>query len=229
MSALSRLVRRLRGSASGTAVIEFALGAPVLLGAALWGAEVANRAVVQMRINQIAVLIADNASRVGENSLLGEAKLYEGDIDDVLYGPQVQGARRIKFYENGRVVLSSLEVVPGTEDAQFIRWQRCMGKLKFSSDFGPAGTGADGSFAGMGPKGAEIIAFKGEAVMFVEVAYVYQPIISNAFAPDPLMKATAAFNVRENRELAEPGQRFPSSPDPVASCDKYQTAQEFMG
>jgi hypothetical protein len=44
---------------------------PILLTVGLWGIELAHRAVMQMRINQIAVLIADNASRVGENSLLG--------------------------------------------------------------------------------------------------------------------------------------------------------------
>lgn len=224
--AISRL-RAIWRDLSGAALTEFALAAPVLMAAGLWGVETANQAIVQMRVNQVAMLIADNASRVGENSLLGEAKIYESDINDVLYGAHVQGGDGFGFYEHGRVVLSSLEVVPGTDSRQYIHWQRCMGKLRHPSSYGNTGDGVSGSLAGMGPPGEEIVAFDDEAVMFVEVAYVYQPMISNTFSAAGTLTATAAFNVRENRDLSKIHQRDDSDPDAVASCDKHEGIADY--
>ena len=221
MTGFLRSFRRLLCHRSGVAMTEFALSAPLLMTAGLWGVETANQAIVQMRINQIAVLIADNASRIGENSLLGKAEIYESDINDVLYGAHVQGGDAFEFYDHGRVILSSLEVVPDTENQQYIHWQRCMGQLHQLSTYGHAGDGLDGSLAGMGPPGEEIVAFDDEAVMFVEVAYVYQPMISSAFTSAGTLKATAAFNVRENRDLTQVYQRDPTKPAPVSTCDKH--------
>jgi hypothetical protein len=227
MNRLGRFLAHLQRHASGVAMIEFALSAPLLMGVGLWGVEAANQAIVQMRINQIAVLIADNASRVGENSLLGKAQIYESDINDVLYGAHVQSGDSFDFYDHGRVILSSLEVVPDSEDQQYIHWQRCMGKLHYASSYGYAGEGIDGSLPGMGPPGEEIVAFRDEAVMFVEVAYVYQPIVSSAFTTAGTLTATAAFNVRENRDLSEVHQRDPASPDSIASCDAYPGIADY--
>lgn len=229
MIGLARKFRLLLQSTSGAALTEFALSAPILMLAGLWGVETANQAIVQMRVNQIAVLIADNAARIGENSLLGESKIYESDINDVLYGAHVQGGDKFNFYGNGRVILSSLEVVPGTEDQQYIHWQRCMGELTSPSHYGYAGDGLDGKLEGMGPIGEEIIAFKGEAVMFVEVAYVYQPMISQKFTAATTITATAAFNVRENRDLSQLYQRDPDTPDAQATCDKHQGVADYYG
>ncbi len=97
MKRFARQIVRLLRHHSGVALTEFALSAPLLMGVGLWGVETANQAIVQMRINQIAVLIADNASRVGENSLLGKAQIYESDINDVLYGAHVQGGDSIQL------------------------------------------------------------------------------------------------------------------------------------
>ena len=107
------LMRGLRRHRSGVAMIEFALAAPLLMTAGLYGAETANQAITQMRLNQIAVMIADHASRVGENSPLAQAQVNESDINDVLYGAHLQGGHMLDFYEHGRVILSSLEVVQG--------------------------------------------------------------------------------------------------------------------
>lgn len=210
-------------SQRGAALTEFALATPILLMAGLWGLEAANQAVVQMRISQIAVLVADNASRVGENSLLGEVKLYENDINDVLMGAHIQAGKAASIYENGRVILSSLEVVPGTQDQQYIHWQRCKGKKEHESSYGNAGDGLDSHLDGMGPAGEEIIAFEGEAVMFVEIAYDYQPLISDLFASATTMKVTSAFNVRDNRDLSQIYQRDPDAPEPVARCDRFDS------
>ena len=145
----------------------------------------------------------------------------------MLYGAHIQGGEAFSFYDHGRVILSSLEVVPETEDQQYIHWQRCMGKLTHSSSYGSAGDGSDGSLAGMGPPGEEIVAFDDEAVMFVEVAYVYQPLISSAFSVAGKLTATAAFNVRENRDLKQVYQRDESDPDPIAGCDIYQGIADY--
>jgi hypothetical protein len=206
---------------SGAALTEFALALPLLLTAGLWGVEIAHKAVMVMRLSQVAVLVADNASRVGENSLLGESKLYEADINDVLLGADVQGGTAFGLYDRGRVILSSLEVVPDTEDRQFIHWQRCMGKRQAVSSYGDAGDGASGDFRGMGPPGEEIQAIEGEAVMFVEVVYEYEPLFAEVFVKSTTLSATAAFNVRQNRDLSQIYQRNPERPDPVASCDKF--------
>lgn len=220
MSPLCALLKRLRRSTSGAALTEFALAAPLVMTAGLWGVESAHRAVVQMRISQISVLIADNASRVGENSLLGETKLYETDINDVLYGAHVQ-AGNFDLYKHGRVILSSLEVVPGTQDQQYIHWQRCKGELVHTSSYGHAGDGLMSGIPGMGPPGEEIIAFEGEAVMFVEVVYDYQPLISRAFTHADKISATAAFNVRDNRDLSQVYQHDAGDPDATADCNVY--------
>ena len=66
MSAMAFL-RRLTASRSGVAATEFALSLPLLLTAGLYGVETANQAVMQMRVSQIAVLIADNASRASSS------------------------------------------------------------------------------------------------------------------------------------------------------------------
>jgi hypothetical protein len=209
---------------AGAALTEFALSLPLLLTAGLWGAEVAHKAVMQMRLSQVAVLVADNASRVGENSLLGKTKLYEADIDDVLIGAQLQGGKAFGLYDRGRVILSSLEVVPDTENRQYIHWQRCLGKRHDASSYGIAGDGLKGAFPGMGPLGEEIQAVNGEAVMFVEVVYEYEPLFAKLFVKSTRLTATAAFNVRQNRDLSQIYQRDPGNPDPVASCDEFDRA-----
>jgi hypothetical protein len=217
------LLRRIALSQHAAALTEFALAMPILLMAGLWGAEAANQAVVQMRVSQVAVLVADNASRVGENSLLGEIKLYESDINDVLIGAHIQAGKTADIYENGRVILSSLEVVPGTKDQQYIHWQRCKGKKEHEPGYGKAGDGLGSHLEGMGPAGEEIVAFEGEAVMFAEIAYDYQPLISDLFASAKTMTATSAFNVRDNRDLSQIYQRDPNAPDQVAHCNIFDS------
>jgi len=221
---VARPIAMLARCRSGAALTEFALSLPLLLTAGLWGVEVAHKAVMQMRISQIAVLVADNASRVGENSLLGETKLYEADIDDVLVGAHVQGGSAFGLYEHGRVILSSLEVVPDTEDRQYIHWQRCMGKRRHVSSYGIAGDGTHSGFPGMGPRGEEIQAVAGEAVMFVEVVYEYEPLFAKVFVKSTTLSATAAFNVRQNRDLSQIYQRDPDRPDPIAACSAFDSA-----
>jgi hypothetical protein len=217
-----RLLRRLAASRSGVAATEFAIVLPFLLGAGLMGLEVANRAVVQMQVSQLAAQIADNASRIGDTSTLQNRKIYESDLNDLFRGAEIQGGGRIGLFENGRVIISSLEVVPDTDDQQYIHWQRCLGLKNHTSTYGLEGDGLDGGLPGMGPPGEEVWAFPDEAVIFVEIAYDYQSVVGDTFGFADVVTATASFTVRDDRDLTQIYQRDPGDPDPVAECDVFE-------
>lgn len=218
---ISTLLLGLRSSVAGVAATEFAIVLPFLLGAGLMGLDLANRAIVQMQVSQLAMHIADNASRIGDTATLQDRKIYEADINDLLRGAAIQGGSRIDLFEHGRVILSSLEVVPGTEADQYIHWQRCLGIKNHDSSYGLEGDGAGGGFPGMGPPGEEVWAFAGEAVMFVEIAYDYQSIVGSTFGFTTVVHATASFTVRDDRDLSQIYQRDPANPEPIANCSAY--------
>lgn len=54
--------------------------------------------------------------------------------------------------------------------------------------------------AGMGPAGNQIASGSGTAVMFVEIAYTYQPLVSNDIFGAKVIRYTSAFNVRERTD-----------------------------
>ena len=223
-STLRRAVRRLLTARSGVAATEFAIALPFLLGAGLMGLEVANRAVAQMQVSQLASHIADNASRIGDTSTLQDRKIYEDDINDLFRGAQIQAGNRIDLYERGRVIISSLEVVPDTDDRQYIHWQRCMGEKNHVSSYGIEGDGLEGGLPGMGPPGEEVWAFPDEAVIFVEIAYDYQSLVGTTFGFDDEVHVTASYTVRDDRDLTQIYQRDNGAPDLVASCDIYDAS-----
>ena len=218
---MNRLFRRLRASRSGVAATEFALALPFLMTAGMWGIESANLAITHMRVSQLAMQIADNGSRIGDTSTLTDHKIYESDIIDLLKGADIMGGSAIELFEHGRVIVSSLEVVPDSDGDQYIHWQRCKGKKVFSSAYGGEGAGLDGSLTGMGPAGEEVTATEGDAVIFVEVSYDYQPLIGEIFTNADTIQATAAFNVRDDRDLSQIYQRDTGSPDDVAACGTF--------
>ena len=74
---------------------------------------------------------------------------------------------------------------------------------------------------GMGPVGRKVSAFKDEAVIFVELAYDYQPLISSRFVGTPQITTIASFMVRSDRDLSGIYQRDSDSPDPVAECSEH--------
>jgi len=55
---------------------------------------------------------------------------------------------------------------------------------------------------GLGPTGTKIKSGSGTAVMFVEVAYTYQPLVSNSIFGTKVIRYTSAFNVRERTDQA---------------------------
>ena len=215
-----RFLGRIAAHRSGVAMIEFALGLPILLTAGLWGVETVNLSVAQLKVGQLAIQLADNGSRIGDTSTLEDRKIYESDINDLLLGGNIQAGRQLDFFTNGRVVISSLQVDDATGN-QYIAWQRCKGMKQFVSAYGTEGDGLQGGLAGMGPAGAEITAEPGEAVIYVEVSYDYQPLISGYFSPATELRSTAAFNVRDSRDLSQIYQRDTGSPDPVSDCGTY--------
>ena len=215
--------RKLLFDTSGVAMIEFAFIGPIILLLGLVGIEMANLATTHMRISQAAMHVADNASRIGDRDQLAAQRIFESDINDVFVGVGLQAGERIGLLENGRVIISSLE--RNAEGGQTIRWQRCMGIKEADSEFGPQGTGATGTdFPGMGRAGQEVTAGPGQAVMFVEVIYDYQPILDNSFTQPyitpPEIRTTAAFTVRGSRDLTGIFQRSPAAP--VAACNQYR-------
>ena len=159
------------------------------------GLEVANLAITHMRVSEIANTVSDNAGRVATG--MDEANVYE-----IFAGAGVIG-NAIDFEPKGRVVLSSLQEngQKGGSKGQKIEWQRCWGGKSAPSSYGKEGKGKnDASLPnGMGAPGRRIISTNGNAVMFVEVSYDYQPLFLNGVIKSHTIRYETAFNVRDSR------------------------------
>ncbi len=215
---LTALLRRLRRARSGVAMTEFALGAPILLTAGLWGAEMANYALINMKVSQLAEHIADNGSRIGDAGTLQNRKIYESDINDIMYGAQMQAGGGMDLFENGRVFVSSVEV--DADGNQYIHWQRCRGAKNVPSGYGVAGSKL--GTVGIGPAGQEVSAQPDDAVIFVEINYTYQPLVSEKFLGDRTIQAIASFTVRDDRDLTQIYQRDSGDPDDIQTCSEFR-------
>lgn len=193
----ARLVRDSRAAV----LVEMAFAIPFLVLVGFAGLEIANLTLVNTRISQIGLSAADNASRIAFGSNLAQPQVRELDINEVFTGVDQQ-ARGLDFAQHGRIILSSLE--RNSDGGQWIHWQRCYGNLPVSSSYGAEGKGKTGtSFKGMGPKDHEVTAATGTAVMFIEVAYEYQPLLYGAWLGPRTIRSTAAFNIREGRDLSK--------------------------
>ncbi|MBV7266276.1 TadE/TadG family type IV pilus assembly protein [Erythrobacter ani] len=216
-----RKMRSLARDANAVAMVEFAFTAPVLLLLGLGGMELAYAANMHMRVSQLTMQIADNASRLGDKDALAAQRVFEGDVLDALRGADIQ-AGDLDLFENGRVIISSLE--QNADGGQWIHWQRCMGKKVFSSAYGTAGTGELGTaFAGMGVAGEELKAPPNGAVMYVEVSVDYESLTKASLVQGYILpleiKSEAAFTVRSARDL----ERLYDQPGvSAATCDKYE-------
>ena len=193
------LLRRLRADRSGLALIEFAFAAPVLLMLSLTGAELTHYITTKMRMSQLALHLADNAARIGSGSQLSAKRISEADINDLFIGAGLQSGE-LDLYDNGRVIISSLEPManPNTAGTYRIRWQRCRGvKTAHQSTFGRAG---DTDLTGMGFAGRQAIAPENGVTMFVEVYYEYQPLLGDHLAPCTAMIEIGSMMVRDRRD-----------------------------
>ena len=194
-------IRRLARATRAAVIIEMAFVIPLIVLIGFGGLEIANLTLVNTQISQIGLSVADNASRIASGSNLALPQVRETDINDVFAGVDKQ-AKALKFNDNGRIILSSLE--RNADGGQTIKWQRCYGKMAVASAYGPEGTGATGTaFKGMGPAGKEVTAAGGTAVMFVEVTYQYQPLLYGKWLGPETIRSTAAFNVRETRDFTK--------------------------
>lgn len=197
MSARARLVRRLaalRRNTSGVAFVEFAMALPVLLTLVLLGLETANYVIASQRLSQIAAVVADTASR-------GATTIDDKQINEIMAGAKMIGAP-LKFGDNGRIILSDLEQSTSNTTRQWIRWQRCYGAKRVDSSYGTPSTMAAATMTSMGPTGNQIAAQTGSAVMFVEIAYDYQPIVGASIIGTPTIRFTSAYNVRQRDDFA---------------------------
>jgi Flp pilus assembly protein TadG len=229
---LPRMLRRLTRDRHGLALLEFALGLPVVLGIGMYGIETANLAVVNLRLSQIALNLADNASRVGAQGSTMQ-QLREADISDVLQATRLQGDA-IGLTTNGRVTLTSLEAPSGV---QRIHWQRCIGMKTgsaYESNYDKStGTvdaldGIDTSTnnqgitqsAGMGDGNQKVLAPTNSGVMYVEINYDFRPLVGTVFMNATKLKYAASFIVRDNRDFTK---IYDSVAGKRATCDLHAT------
>ncbi|MEG3162574.1 TadE/TadG family type IV pilus assembly protein [Sphingomonas sp. LB2R24] len=221
---------------AGLALIEFALSAPIVLLVGCYGVELANLAIVHMRVSQIALNLADNASRVGAYSNLATQQLREVDVNDILQAARYQGAG-ISLTANGRITLSSLENVAqsyDTQPVQRIHWQRCIGAqsgTSFDGQFKANVATTAGSTATVNDKGYDlplgisdngstpIMAPGGAGVMYVEINYRTKPLFGAWLAPPRTIHYIASFVVRDRRDYSQMYNPTPTSTP--STCNLY--------
>jgi len=201
-----RFGKRIAGDQSGVSLIEFGLILPVFVTLGMLGSEVAYMASVNMEVSQIALSLADNASRLGQtdNSSFSPT-ISESNIDSVMTGALEQGSR-IDLGNRGRIILSSLERDPDTGQ-QYIHWQRCQGDLDRQSSYGDDGEnnglGAT-TITGVGNANS-ITAAAGSAVMVAEIYYSYDGLFGDVFTDGLTFRQEAVYVVRDDRDLNPAG------------------------
>ncbi|MBB5724189.1 hypothetical protein FHS97_000089 [Sphingomonas endophytica] len=175
------------------AMIEFALSLVFLVPIAMVGIELANLAVVTLRLNQLAMMVSDNVARY-------RGSIDEAQVDEVMTGVAFAG-RGIGFGQQGRVIVSTLESngQTGTQTGYKITWQRCFGAKNVSSSYGLEGAGAtDATLAsGMGPSANKVKPVDNSALIFAELRYTYRPIVGTGFMPARELTSLQSFTVRD--------------------------------
>lgn len=213
---LGRFFKRLACSTSAVSAVELGLAMPFLMGLTLTGIEVVNLALINVRLNQLAITVADNASRAKQTQVNGAPQFREYDMNQVFRAAALQG-EDLQIPQRGRVIVSSLEM--NQQGGQWIHWQRCWGNTAYTSRYGVQGTGSSGtSFAGMGYATPKMTADTNTAIMFVEIAYNYKPFFLGTILPSKVIRKEAALYVRDDRDLSGAGIFNPSPAQPVASC-----------
>jgi Flp pilus assembly pilin Flp len=217
-----RTLRELRKNESGVALIEFALGLPIMMTLLVSGTEITNYSIVTTQVSQLALQVADNASRIGEGLPLNKKEITETQINDLLMGAGIHAGRldiygTYQEYSNGvpttkprgRIIISSSEMMakalPSDPDKYEIKWQRCSGAaITYASHFGivtkPSGTNMNG----IGPVGRQVKAPSGVPILFSEVHYRYNPLFlsANALMGYRDIDVIGAMMVRDDRDVA---------------------------
>lgn len=188
---------RLHRDAGGLAAVEFALSAPIVLTIFLSGAELTNYAITRMRVSQIALHIVDNASRIGTDTALSVKQISETQINDLFIGANLQ-AGTLGLQSRGKVILYSLEADPNNAGKFYVHWQRCYGSKVYAASQSQGAA----NLSYIGPTGRQVTSVTtGTAVMYVEVAYNYKPLISSRLVPSTTLTDSAAMIVRDDRDL----------------------------
>ena len=210
---------------SGLALLEFAFTAPVMLLIGMAGMETANLAIAHLQVSQIAMLVADNASRARES-------IDEADIREIFTGADLTGDA-IDFSPNARIILSNLQTNgrTGSDKGQWIRWQRCYGgNTRHTSSYGVENDGRYNSSlaGGIGPPDKKISAAGSTAINFAEVVYDYKPLVSDRFFGDTVIRYESAFVARERDDHAmKNASSIPSNQ--LWKCDVYATIDNPPG
>lgn len=217
----------------GLAMIEFAITAPVMLLLGLGGVELSNYVMANLRVAQIAMSVADNAGRVRTSIdeadvtelMIGALKMGEpisfGTNGRIILSDLEQRTTTTGTGGKGAITASNPEGY-----RQWIRWQRCAGALARSSSYGVPLNGSGGAVTnidsttnedhgavetastidGMGSSANQISASGGTAVMVVEIAYTYKPIVPVSLITSVLgsleINRVVAFNVRQRTAYA---------------------------
>ena len=196
---------------SATAIIEFAFMLPILVTVGLFGVEISNYAIVNTKMSQIALIVADTAARVRDS-------IDEADVNEVMLAAKLYGGG-YNVTTNGRIILSSVE--RNSKGGMYIRWQRCKGLKTLTSSYGAQGSGYDvATPTAIGPAGNQISAIDGAPIMFVELAYDYQPIFSSKLISNTVIKYTAAYTVRQRVDQVL---KRASTSTPQALCTVYDS------
>jgi len=196
------VLHRLRGCAAGSSIVELAFALPLLLMAGLGLSEMAALSIAQSRVNQIAISVADNASRAKQSVVGASPQVREYDVNETFKAADLQFPG-MDLPQNGRVILSSLET--NAAGGQWIHWQRCHGNADLGgSAYGAQGLGATGTaFPGMGPADNRVAAEANAAIMFAEVKFRYRPLFFHYFIDDQVITKAAAMYVRDDRDLTQ--------------------------
>ena len=213
---MTPLAQKLRGNTSGLAMVEFALSLPVILLMGLGGTELAHMAMAVERVNQIAMLVADNAARVRNT-------IDERDVNEIMTGAKLVG-QDINFAAHGRIILSNIQNNP-TNTGQWIRWQRCAGAKNVSPSYNmyvDKGWQDTSLQTGVGPSTNKVLAAPGTIVMFVEVVYDYQPIVPIDYLGARTFRVTQAFNVRDRAPASSTTSTGAVDPAPPSDIKNQQ-------
>lgn len=196
MSRLAMLGRRLREDRSGVALIEFAYALPVMIPLTILGIESANLAIVNMRISQAAMMVADNAARIRD-------RIDEADVNNIMLGAKLAGAG-IDLLNKGRIVVATVEdnvATSANTTDQVVTWQRCKGVYAPSSTTTTQGAILNG---GVGKTGNKISPTVGNPIIFVEVYYQVQLLVpgmsSPVFGANPVLRYSSAFIIRDRND-----------------------------
>lgn len=198
-----KLLRRLLDRQDGVSTVEFALVVPLFMILGMYGAEIAWLNAASMEASQVALALADNASRLGQTDNSGVTPtITSNDVQSVLTGALEEGSD-IGLAENGRVILSSLEVHPVT-GKQYIHWQKCMGQGKQASAHGKpdtTGSALSAIASGISLGGKKVTSSSNSAVMVAEVWYEYNGLFGTMFVQPITIHEQAAIIVRDDRNV----------------------------